>query len=289
MLKEFENYLKKQKLSANSISSYIFDLKQYIKYYDDTYGEKLVQLIDTDIQMYVSYLKNRLNRKPTSINRSLTSLKAYNAFLIENNIQANTVISKRDYIKIQTNYSKTDIPEEKIVMQILHAASLNKRDYCVLVLASYGGFRESELVSFEITHIHLKERFIEVFGKGNKYRTVVINDLMYKALERYLEERQQLKTTSPYLFVGKKTNSVGGKPLCRNFVNRIVTKYCNELEIDKEMHPHLLRAFFCTNAYYKAGYTLVQIASQAGHSNIDTTRRYIDSKRDNLQELANKL
>lgn len=285
---EFENYLTSKKLSNNSIKSYISDLKQYMKYYEDSYGEKLVKLNDCDVQMYISYLKNREERKAATINRALTSLKAYNQFLIEKGLQDSCVISDRDYIKVQANYARNDIPEEKQIIQLLHSASKNPRDYCILVLASYGGFRESEIVGFKISHIHLKERFIEVFGKGNKYRTVVINDIMYKALEKYLEQRLELNISSTYLFVGKKSNFYGDKPLNRNLVNRILDNYCTKLNFEN-FHPHLLRGFFCTNAYYKAGYTLIQVSSQAGHSSVDMTRRYIDSRQNNLYELSNKM
>lgn len=288
MLTEFKNYMIENKLSENSYKSYLSDLKQYIKYYEDSYGEKLVELISSDIQTYISYLKNRLNRKPSGINRMLTSLKTYNDFLIKKGIQTDCVISKRDYIKIQPNYDRNDIPKIKQILQLLHASSKNVRDYCVLTLAAYGGFRESEIVNFQIAHIHLKERYIEVFGKGNKYRTVVINDIMYKALEAYLEIRLKTHPENPYLFIGKKSKFFVNKPLNRNFVNRILEKYCKKLGF-KDFHPHLLRAFFCTHAYYVAGYSLVQVAAQAGHSNIETTRRYIDSLKDNLHELANKM
>ena len=154
MVTEFKNYLISKKLSTNSIDSYISDLKQYINYFEDSYGEKLVRLIDSDIQMYISYLKNRLERKATTINRALTSLKTYNDFLIEKGIQSDCVISDRDYIKVQANYARNDIPEEKQILQLLHASAENTRDYCVLVLAAYGGFRESEIVGFKISHIH---------------------------------------------------------------------------------------------------------------------------------------
>ena len=60
MLKDFEKYLKEQRLSENSCSSYISDIKQYEKYYRDSYGEDLEKLTSADIQTYKSYLKNRL-------------------------------------------------------------------------------------------------------------------------------------------------------------------------------------------------------------------------------------
>ena len=260
MIEEFEKYLIELKLSQNTYSSYTSDLKQYIEYYEDSYGEKLTKLTGSDIQTYISYLKNRKNLKPTSINRKITALKTYNGFLVHNKIQDNIVINKR---------------------------SISLRDYCVIVIAAYGGLRETEIVNIKLIHIHLEERFIEIFGKGNKYRTVIINDIMFKAIEEYLEERKKLNINGPYLFAGKKTNFYQGKPLNRNFVNRILDKYCKLVNLNN-IHPHSLRSYFCTRAS-KAGYTLLQIASQAGHSSINTTRRYIGKDTENLHTLSNKI
>ena len=52
---------------------------------------------------------------------------------------------------------------------------------------------------------------------------------------------------------------------------------------------HLLRAFFCSNAFHNAGYTMDQIANQAGHSSLNTTKGYIVTDREDLLTLANKL
>lgn len=287
MLKDFEKYLKEQRLSENSCSSYISDIKQYEKYYRDSYGEDLEKLTSADIQTYKSYLKNRLNRKPATINRFFTALRAYNDFLIEKNIQDEKVINDRDYIKIQAQYDREDIPEDRDINLLKHAASSDKRAYCVIILATYGGLRENEIVNLRISNIHLKENYIDVYGKGEKYRTVIINEIMKKALEEYLEERNKINISNSYLFVGKKSVFYGDKPLNRNFVNRLVQDYSKKAGVEN-IHPHSLRAYFCTNAY-KVGYTLLQIASQAGHSSIDTTRRYIGKDTESLYSLSNKL
>lgn len=287
MIEEFKKYLIDLKLSENTYKSYISDLKQYKKYYEDSYGEKLSILNSSDILTYKSYLKNRKNRKPTTINRNLTSLKAYNEFLISKGIQIDLVISKRDFIKIQPSFDREDIPIDKQINLLKHTASSNKRDYCVIILATYGGLRETEIVNIKLAHVHLKERVLDVFGKGDKYRTVIINDIMYKALEEYLYERNSLNIQNTYLFIGKKSKFYNNKPLNRNFVNRVIDKYSKEINLEN-IHPHILRAYFCTNAY-KVGYTLLQIASQAGHSSINTTRRYIGKNTENLRMLSNRL
>lgn len=288
MLEEFENYMIKNKLSENTYKSYLLDVKLYVNYYKDTYGEDLEKLNSIDIQTYKSYLKNIENQKPVTINRKLTALKKFNEYLVSSKIQCDIVIDKRDYIKIAPNFVKKDAPDEKEINKLIHKAGESKRDTCMIVLASNGGLRAEEIVSIKLTHIHLEERFIAIIGKGEKYREVTINDKMYKALKEYLEERKDINQDNPYLFVGKKSNFYKDKSMSRSIVNRILNKYNVDVKI-KDLHPHTLRHYFGSTAYYKAGYSLIQIASQLGHSDIKTTRGYIDNHNKDMLELSNRL
>ena len=52
---------------------------------------------------------------------------------------------------------------------------------CIIILLLYAGLRESELVNLRIVDIKLEERFLNIIGKGNKFRQVMINNLMYNA------------------------------------------------------------------------------------------------------------
>ncbi len=288
MLEDFKNYMIENKLSENTYKSYILDVTLYMNYYKDSYGEDFEKLNSIDIQSYKSYLKNIENQKPSTINRKLNALKKFNEYLVASNIQCDIVIDKRDYIKIAPNFVKKDVPEEKEINKLIHKEGENKRDTCIMILASNGGLRAEEIVTIKITHIHLEERFIDIIGKGEKYRQVTINDKMYKALQEYLEERTKINQDNPYLFVGKKSSFYKDKPMSRSIVNRILNKYNVEVKIE-DLHPHLLRHYFGSTAYYKAGYSLIQIASQLGHSDIKTTRGYIDNRKKNMLDLSNRL
>ena len=288
MLEDFKNFMIENKLSENTYKSYMLDVKLYIKYYKDSYGEDFEKLNSIDIQSYKSYLKNNENQKPSTINRKLNGLKKFNEYLVASNIQCDIVIDKRDYIKIAPNFVKEDVPEEKEVNKLIHKAGESKRDTCIIIIASNGGLRAEEIVHIKIIHIHLEERFIAIIGKGEKYREVTINDKMYKALQEYLEERLQINPDNPYLFVGKKSSFYKDKPMSRSIVNRILNKYNVEVKIEK-LHPHTLRHYFGSTAYYKAGYSLIQISRQLGHSDIKTTKGYIDNHNKDMLELANRL
>ena len=288
MLEDFKKYMIKNKLSENTYKSYLLDVKLYINYYKDSYGEDFEKLNSIDIQTYKSYLKNIENQKPVTINRKLNALKKFNEYLVDKGIQNDIVIDKRDYIKIAPNFVKKDAPDEKEINKLIHKAVDSKRDTCIIILASNGGLRAEEIVNIKLIHVHLEQRFIAIIGKGEKYREVTINDKMYKALQEYLEERLQTNLDNPYLFVGKKSSFYKDKPMSRSIVNRILNKYNVEVKIE-DLHPHLLRHYFGSTAYYKAGYSLIQIASQLGHSDIKTTREYIDNHNKNMLDLSNRL
>lgn len=290
MEKEFIEFMKNEGLSENTCNSYATDVKIFKKYYEDSYGEELKELVHADISMYSSFLKKN-SLAPTTINRKIAALKEYNLFLIQQGIQDNLVIKDKDYIKVQKTMINKKIPTEQEINKLKHFACRDnknaKRDFCFISIFIYGGLRESEIVSIRLVDIRLDEKFINVIGKGNKFRQVVINSYMYDAIAEYLEERNSIKTENPYLFIGQK-NVNTKEPLNRNFCNRLLDKYKDLCKIEN-LHPHLLRAFFCSNALHKAGYTIDQVANQAGHSSLNTTKGYLVTDQEDLVSLANKL
>lgn len=290
MEEKFIEFMKDRGKQENTYSSYCSDIKIFKKYYQDSYGEELKNLIHADILMYVSFLRQN-NIAPTTINRKIAALKEYNLFLIAEGVQDRIAILDKDYIKIQRTMVQKTIPSIQEINKLKHFTSRDdknsKRDYCFISIFVYGGLRESEVVSIRIADIKLEDKFINIIGKGNKFRQVIINNYMYDAIVEYLEERSAIKTDNPYLFLGQKNKNTK-KPLNRNFCNRLLDKYKDLCKIAK-LHRHLLRAFFCSNALHNAGYSIEQVANQAGHSSLNTTKQYLVTEQEDLISLANKL
>lgn len=289
MIEEFKKYLLNESLSENTYNSYLNDMEKFIIYYTNKYDEEFTTFEHPDIITYINDLKKE-GVNPSTINRRLSALKKYNEFLIEKNLKQKIEIRQKDYIKFQGSIITEDLPEPKEISKIKHAIykeSKNpKRDYCAFILLTNGGFRESELINIKIADIHLKERWIDIIGKGNKFRQVIINNEMYDSLQEYLEERKQMNINNYFLFVGQKTKN-NNKSLNRNFCNRLLDKYKSYCK-NCNLHPHLLRSLFCSNTLHNAGYTIDQVANQAGHSSLNTTKKYLKFKKEDLLELANR-
>lgn len=290
MEEKFLDFMKDNGLSEYTCKSYASDVKIFKRYYLDSYGEELTTLIHADVRMYLSYLSKH-NASAKTINRKLAALKQYNLFLINEKVQDNIAILDKDYIKIQTSMIQKKIPSIQEINKLKHFACRDekrpKRDYCFVSIFIYGGVRESEMVTIRLVDIKLEDKFINIIGKGNKFRQIVINSVMYDAINEYLEERNSIETNNPYLFIGQKNKNTT-KPLNRNFCNRLLDKYKNICNI-KDLHPHALRAYFCSNALHNAGYSIDQVANQAGHSSLNTTKGYLVTEQEDLVSLANKL
>ena len=140
---------------------------------------------------------------------------------------------------------------------------------------AYGGLRVSEAVNIKIDDINLKSRELVVRnGKGEKSRAVFLNDKIVNAVKSYLKERDR---ESEFLFVSRQNNKVS-----RSRINQIFNKHSEVIT------PHSLRHFYCTNALEK-GFSIHEVANQAGHSNIHTTMIYTNPSIEEMKEKANKL
>lgn len=263
MEERFIEFMKNKGLAKNTYENYASDIRFFKQYYFDSYGEELHELIRGDVRQYFDFLKR--SSSPTTINRKVSALKQYNLFLIDKKIQERIVILDADYIKVQKAPVKKQLPTIQEINKLKHFTCKDeknaKRDYCFVVILIYGGVRASEIVTIRLIDIRLEDRIINIIGKGNKFRQIIINNIMYDAIVDYLKERKKNNISSPYLFVGQKTNNTNNKPLDRNFANRLLAKYNKHCKIAK-LYPHLLRSFFCVNAL-SAGYTIDQVANQA--------------------------
>lgn len=278
MLKRFQEYLVTSGKSDNTIKSYGLTTKGFLLWHQGVRGQPPKQLMRQDVLTYVTYLRTIRGLTNRSVNTKLAALQALNEFLIETGLQTELVLSKRDYLRVQTAYANPSTVSreqvEALRQQILAGQGL--RDYAIVTVLAYAGLRISEALNLRIGDIDLVAREVTVqHGKGDKMRVVFIGDKVVVAIREYLQERPD--TDSPYLFLSRK-----GGALSRGQVNRNFNAYSDTIT------PHTLRHFFCSAAI-EAGYSINEVANQAGHSNIHTTLLYTNPTREKMKEKANLL
>jgi site-specific recombinase XerD len=277
MINRFREYLIKDGKSANTINSYLRHLQGFFNWYKESYGTDFEKLHRVNVLDFISFLRNIKKDNAKTVNAKISALVKLNEFLIDEGIQQGLVISKKDNIKIQQQFaSPTDILKQDIEafrQKILENES--KRDYAIITILAYAGLRISEALDLKVNDIDLTSKEITVrSGKGDKQRIVFINDKIINAVKEYMKER---KSNAEYLFTSRQSDRVN-----RTRINQIFNKYSDKIT------PHTLRHFYCTNAL-EAGYSVHEVANQAGHSNIHTTLIYTNPSREKMKNKANLL
>lgn len=264
LLNNFSNYLRDEGSSKNTITTYVRNLKMFLEYYQNGNNKVLNQLRREDILNYKEYLE-KTDIAATTYNNKLSSIMAFNKFLIKDKIQDAIVIISNDFKTMQqSEFSPTDICKKE-VDKFLNKIETNecKRNYAIVVFMAYAGLRISEVLNIKLRDIKKIEEYeMKILGKGNKVRDIFINDIIKKAVEDYLKER---KSDSEYLFVSNRNDNLN-----RSTINIMFNKY------SKKITPHKLRHFFATYALVDHGMNIKVVADQLGHSNIQTTMIYLN-------------
>lgn len=275
--RRFKQQLINEEKSNNTIKSYILHVKQFLQWFNESKGIEFKRLYRENILDYISYLKTVKQDKPATINAKISGLIKFNEFLIDSGIQRDTVISKKDNIKVQKQYASLAKVSVKDVEQFRQLILQNesRRNYAIVTLLAYAGLRISEALNLKINDFNLETKELIVKdGKGEKTRTVFMNQKVINAVRLYIDER---KSSSDYLFVSK-----FGNKLDRTVINRMFAKY------SKTITPHDLRHFFCSYLI-ENDFSVHEVANLAGHSNINTTLLYTNPSKQAMLNKMNRL
>ena len=278
MLDGFCEYLRQQGKSENTVKAYCQGVKEYMRWHEETFGKRMKMLIRANVLDYISYLRTVKGLNNRSVNAKLASLHSFNLYLISAGYKTEVVLTKEDYLKVQTAYASPSTVDrgevERFRQEILENNGI--RDYAIVTILAYAGLRISECLELRMGDISLAAREITVrHGKGDKMRVVYFGDKVLNAVRGYLKSRPE--TENPYLFPGR-----GDSHLTRGQVNRIFNAHSASIT------PHTLRHFFCSNAL-ENGYSIGELANQAGHSNVHTTLLYTNPTKEKMKEKANLL
>ena len=173
--------------------------------------------------------------------------------------------------KIRLPFSKTDIEKLKE-----HCRTL--RDKAIIQFLLCTGCRISEVCTLNRDAINFQTHEVTVLGKGNKQRTVYMDDICIMLLERYFTERTD---NSPALFVGK-----GSDRMTPGGIRNMLKSIEEDSGVDN-VHPHRFRRTLATNLINR-GMPIQGVAAILGHDKIDTTMKYIYVAQSNVKSTYNK-
>ena len=282
----YETYLLEvKKSSANTVASYIRDLRQFNRYVEENLECPLEELTRDQATVYFAWLTNS-GKSSATVTRSLASLKGFYSYLVaQGQIESNPVKSVH-LAKVEKKLPQilTGREVELLLEQPKCTDPKGYRDKAMLELLYATGIRVSELISLNLEDVNIPAGFIRCAG-GGKSRMIPLYPAAVKAIQTYVTQVRPSMIAEPgetALFV-----NLSGERMSRQGFWKIVKHYQQSANIQKDITPHTLRHSFAAHLL-ENGADLRSIQEMLGHSDISSTQVYAQIVKQNLKSVYNK-
>lgn len=277
LVEEFLIYLKDlRSYSAHTVTAYGTDIREFGTFcvsLNLDYPEVAVQ----DARMYIGSLRSSGEHSEASINRALSALRTFYAYLWDRKI-----VTKNPFSDIAVHASRDHLPsvltpeEVHQLLSLPHDDFPSSRDHLLFLFLFDTGCRISEALSVTEEMLEMDARRIRIIGKGGKTRYVFFTETAKNAIAEYLPRKRELQqekgVSDPQelslLFVSNK-----GKRLPMSTVHTMFDSYRLRLGWQKAFTPHVLRHSFATDLL-EEGADIRTVQEMLGHASISTTQIY---------------
>jgi integrase/recombinase XerD len=127
------------------------------------------------------------------------------------------------------------------------------------------GLRATEMCELKWLNIDHSGKSMQVVGKGNKKRTVPLNEAARKALESI--KQQGSHTPNTHIFISKSS-----KPYTRFTLYLLFSGVAKTAKLT-DFGPHSLRHYFATQLLL-AGVPIIKVSAILGHESVSTTQHH---------------
>lgn len=272
LVQAYENYLSKvKKASANTISSYMRDIRQYSEWLQAYEGTDIVDAQQLNISRYLSFLEES-GRSGATLSRSLASLKNFYSYLVSTGFIEKTPVTD---LKVERGEKKA--PQilngreiELLLSQPVCVDAKGYRDKAMLEVMYATGIRVTELIDLNVSDVNLDLGIIKC-ASAKKSRAIPLYPAALNALTNYLDNIRAAMLADPNeeaLFV-----NISGVRMSRQGFWKILKHYQNTAHIDKEITPHTLRHSFAVHLL-ENGADIGAVQELMGHSDISSTQVY---------------
>jgi integrase len=264
MIQDFEKYLKGTNLAENTVTAYLFALRQYNGQWDIINKKNLR---DFKIFLIEKYNPKTVNLRIRAINCYLESIgkgilkiplvKVQQKAFLEN------VISDADY-----TYFKNCLKHDDELFW-----------YFVIRFLAATGARVSELIQIKVEHV--KIGYLDLYSKGGKLRRIYIPKALQGEAVSWLERKQR---ESGFIFLNKHKERITTRGISGQ-LKKLATRYgINPIVV----YPHSFRHRFAKN-FLERFNDIAFLADLMGHENIETTRIYLRKTATEQQSIVDKV
>ena len=282
----FEKYLREEKKSsANTLSSYLRDIRQFGAYLELHTDTDIVSATEDELSEYINWLKGQ-GKSVATVSRCIASLKCLYAFL-----SIRQIIAENPSTKLVPDKGEHKLPQiltsqevDLLLEQPECIDAKGYRDKAMLELLYATGIRVTELINLDITDINLAAGVIRCRTR-DKERLIPMYAKAVKALSDYviLVRPQMIALPDePSLFV-----NVNGERMSRQGFWKLIKYYQKKANIEKDITPHTLRHSFAAHLL-ENGADIHAIQEMLGHADISSTQVYTQLVKKQLKDVYNK-
>jgi site-specific recombinase XerD len=270
LIKLFVDKMKEKDKSNNTIKNYVADLKNYVKWLGVHHGDAPASAPQKAFRKYIQHLE-KSGLATSTVNRRIQSLRTFYQTLIEVGIREDDPTEGIKSRKI-AKQNDTKWLERHQVKAIFEAIDKQKqgedkrfRERAIISVLVNCGLRVSELCDLKMDDLDFKGGFIDVIGKGGKFRRVPFNPATQRAVKQWLQFRS---LDTPYVFHTERSPKMTPRA-----VQHITKKLSEQLNFTFTVHQ--LRHTALKNIADTTGKIEI-VATVAGHESVNTSKRYIE-------------
>lgn len=279
-------------LTAETKRSYVQTIKEFFGV-EDLSKISVEDMRKVTPDMANEYAHNLLSKgiHKATINKKLSALQNFYKFLCRRTIGImtyNPFSTDEGCIRFKNaskDYSDKRVLSPEEVNRLFESARNTEgikgiRDLLILELLATTGMRRAEICGIKVGDIKLNlgKKIIEITGKGDKTRMIVVSKNVDKLIDQYLAARGITYKDKDQPLITTHSPRGTGKPMTTNTVYRVVKEHADNAGIDADtISPHALRATYATTVYDELDMDVNTIRELMGHSSQATTQRYIKS------------
>lgn len=289
--------------SGNTIKEYQYDLLmffRFMKQHRRTAPEgvpfeeipasnfslaELQSITLSDLYSFLNYVNSDRHAKPATRARKVACLHSFFKYATQKaNLLKENPAAELESPKLSRRLPRyLELEESRELLDCVDG-EFEERDSCILTLFLNCGMRLSELVGINLSDI--RENTLTVIGKGDKERTIYLNDACLNALNDYLRVRPNVeeKNGRKPLFVSKRKRRISPKT-----VQYTVKKYIMKAGLDPQKYSvHKLRHTAATLMYSYGNVDIRALQEILGHESVSTTQIYTHTNNAQLREAVSK-
>ncbi|WP_300879406.1 tyrosine-type recombinase/integrase [uncultured Duncaniella sp.] len=263
-LQPFETYLRQGNMAENTISAYLYALKEF------DYRHK--ELNKKNLLVYKTYLIESF--KPKTVNLRIQAVNKYLDFIGKSKLRLKSVkVQQRSYLENVISNADYTFLKNKLKKEA------NKEWYFVVRFLAATGARVSELIQMKAEHV--KVGYFDIYTKGGKIRRIYIPKKLRDEADAWLKE---IGRDSGYLFLNRFGERITTRGIAQQLKNYAEKYGLNQAVV----YPHSFRHRYAKNFLEKFN-DIALLADLMGHESIETTRIYLRRSSTEQQEIVDRI